>query len=291
MGFLIAYLLGVLTAVERKKDNGKHSGADTKKDCPALPITVPVPNVPVAPSDQERANQQKKDCREKWKFRFEVLGIFVLCVYAGFTIAIWYANRKAANAADETVKQVQEQIRLSVRPWIGIADQQDAFTADHFGFSTDGVANVWYAVTMKNFGNVPAQNVNAYAQLVVSVDFDRINREQEKACSANSIGHPGGYIIFSGKESIYNKRISFWLPGDIVLDKITHKTTAIFVGCIGYRDQFGCLYRTRFAYQLRAPEQSGVPVFFEPKNGTEIPGNWVPHYSGSAIDAGDCPKK
>ncbi|HWZ45338.1 MAG TPA: hypothetical protein VNW97_17825 [Candidatus Saccharimonadales bacterium] len=265
--------------------NANSPNADRKPDARAdvsiqqVSPALAKPETPIPKPECCKSKKTKRDCFDYSKGILEVVGLIILCIYACYTVGIYHANQRAADAAEK-------QIRLSVRPWVGVADEVDAFTADHFGFSTDGVANVGYTLIMKNFGNVPAQNAMAYGQLVVSMDIDRINNEQEKVC--NSIGHAGGYIIFSGKQGVVDRRLSFWSPNDIVLDPVSHKTMAVIVGCVGYRDQFGCLYTTRFVYQLRDSHQPGVPVLLEPRNGAEIPGHWVLHYSGSAVDAGVC---
>src|SRR5258708_9125242 len=99
MGVLIAYLLGVLTAVRRKNQDRKHVDHETHKDCKRFPVPLPIVNVPVAQSDQERTKQEKKECREKWKFRGEIGGLIVLTVYAVFTIATWWQVKKSTDAA------------------------------------------------------------------------------------------------------------------------------------------------------------------------------------------------
>jgi hypothetical protein len=62
---------------------------------------------------------------------------------------------------------------------------------------------------------------------------------------------------------------------------------AWLVGCIGYRDQFGYLYRTKFI-SMFYDAAGKVAVFAPPKQPTQIIGRFVP--SGGSIDAGQVPK-
>ena len=71
---------------------------------------------------------------------------------------------------------------------------------------------------------------------------------------------------------------------------IKHKQSLIWVwlaGCIGYRDQFGYLYRTKFMYGLL--DDTNRPVTLtDPIHVTDISGHFVP--TGGSIDEGRIPK-
>lgn len=43
------------------------------------------------------------------KFLLEIVGFIVLCVYAFFTLGIYCANQKAADAAHDTLGEIQKQ--------------------------------------------------------------------------------------------------------------------------------------------------------------------------------------
>jgi hypothetical protein len=119
---VILYALIALAAMRGKKDNRKDVNDESCNNRPPLPIPIPVNHVPPTPTDKERANQEEKESREKWKFRLEVAGAVILTVYAGFTIAIWWANKRAADAAGiaaNSAKNALEVAREAGRPWIG----------------------------------------------------------------------------------------------------------------------------------------------------------------------------
>src|ERR1017187_8472073 len=61
-------------------------------------------------SDGSKPDEQKKHWLEYAKFSLEVLGFAVLCVYAYFTIEIYCANKKAADAATIAAKAAQDAV-------------------------------------------------------------------------------------------------------------------------------------------------------------------------------------
>jgi hypothetical protein len=61
-------------------------------------------DVPVTPSDSGTRDDSKKHWIDYAKFGLEVCGFTVLCVYAYFTIRIYYANNNAADAATSAAK-------------------------------------------------------------------------------------------------------------------------------------------------------------------------------------------
>jgi len=121
MAALIAYVLGPLTAVQAKNKNRKYADNESRKgDCKSFPdFPIPVVNIRPAPTDQERAEQQKENSRKAIKFWAEVAGIVVLIVYTGFTIGIYFANQKAAEASQKALTEVQTQTTLMRQQLVG----------------------------------------------------------------------------------------------------------------------------------------------------------------------------
>lgn len=77
---------------------------------------------------------QCKDTRKQTKhwldyvtFGLELLGLIVLCIYAGYTIKIYCANRDAANAAQSAAITAKEAVHLSERAYITIGNPQIDF--------------------------------------------------------------------------------------------------------------------------------------------------------------------
>jgi hypothetical protein len=66
----------------------------------------------------------KHPCKEKkhWldyvTFGLELLGLIVLCIYAAYTIKIYCANKKAADAAKSAADTAASELELTHRPWV-----------------------------------------------------------------------------------------------------------------------------------------------------------------------------
>jgi hypothetical protein len=243
---LIIYLLMALTAIRRKNQDRKHVDSKTDKDCKPFPVPLPVINVPVAPSDQERATQKKKNSREKWKFRGEVAGLVILTVYAGFTIAIWCANKKAADAAKEAADTARNTLITSQRPWVH--PPAPIRITKPIILERDKIV-VFGEMLLKNYGPSPALSVVSSVDIVTDIKtyqqradsgcnlIERISRENEFAKDKfgpplfpqETMGQP-----FANSDDTPHPNL----------------TVLYFAGCIIYRDQFGAtLHHTRFCFE------------------------------------------
>ena len=116
MGILIAYLLGIWTTARIKNQHrgrGEQSSiASERQPFPNNPISVVC--IPPPLTDTIKAKEQKKERRETIKFVVEVVGVVLLFIYASFTILIWWANNKAADA---TTRAANSEVAAN-RAWI-----------------------------------------------------------------------------------------------------------------------------------------------------------------------------
>lgn len=78
-------------------------------------------------------------------FSLELLGLLVLCIYAGYTIKIYCANKKSADAAFQAAVTAGKQLEVSTRPWIEVEPM----------FSNPKSLNGFYVI-LTNHGNSPA---------------------------------------------------------------------------------------------------------------------------------------
>ncbi|MFZ0664043.1 MAG: hypothetical protein WAM66_15245 [Acidobacteriaceae bacterium] len=86
------------------KDNqtpnaGNESDKQAKQTNPDTPIRSSVPSAPPAKSHYEITCKTEKTKWDKFKDWVGILGILLLAVYTAFTIRMYYANNKSANAA------------------------------------------------------------------------------------------------------------------------------------------------------------------------------------------------
>jgi hypothetical protein len=203
-----------------------------------------------------------------------------------FTIAVIYYFQLRAMQA--TVEAMQVQTRLSVRPFVGLDEGLDAIEVTPLQIDEAGNASLNYKIKAKNYSNAPATNVWSDANLVVADDLNTVYEQQGYACTDAVIGKPDiGLVLFQGKDRVFNS-----LPA---LTKVNQKhENSLFgvwlAGCIGYRDQFGYLCRTRFIWALYDATDNGV-TFYPPVHAVTISGGrFKPTASGNAIDTCQVPK-
>jgi hypothetical protein len=124
-----------------------------KTDPPVMPVVV-VSNTPPPTEKQcEITVNTKRDRIDSWTLRMEGFGLFVLIVYTIATIAIWCANKRAAEATRDSVTNADTNFRVGQRAWVGawagIVQRTNSETMD----------TIDYRVVLKNTGPTPALHV------------------------------------------------------------------------------------------------------------------------------------
>jgi hypothetical protein len=113
----------------------------------------------------------KRDWIDKTTLALEGFGLFVLCIYTVATIAIWCANKKAADAAKAAADEARlsreqaatafsttvGQFHLDQRAWLQI-DPQSPQDMQPEGFRTDKMI----IVEVKNTGKTPALHIHGH---------------------------------------------------------------------------------------------------------------------------------
>jgi len=187
----------------------------------------------------------------------------------------------------DTVKEMEKQTRLSVRPWIGLDEGPNAIETTPLQIDKDGNASLVYKIVTKNYGNTPATNVWAMANLVVADDLNTVYEQQGYACGDAVIGKPDiGLVLFQGRDRQFTS-----YPSTTMIS-VKHKNGQIGIwlaGCIGYRDQFGYLCRTKFIWGFQ--DENGRPVSLQsPVPATTIKGRFFATASGEGVDSCQIPK-
>jgi hypothetical protein len=159
-------------------------------------------------------------------------------------------------AMRNTVTAMEKQTRLSVRPWIGLEEGPNAIETTPLQIDKDGNASLVYKIVAKNYGSTPASNVWGMANLAVADDLNTAYEQQGYACGDAVIGKPDiGLVLFQGRDRQFTS-----YPSTTKIS-IKHENSQIGIwlaGCIGYRDQFGYLCRTKFLWGFQ--DETGKPV-------------------------------
>lgn len=185
MGVLIAYLLGILTAVESKNNDGKsdhrHSySRDTQPD-PDKPVSVVcIPSL----SDEERAENKKKKRHKAIAFWVQNLTLVVLSIYTGFTILIWHTMSKANHLTNEALSLNRRIFEVSQAAGLDCQITPNA-----------GIG-MTISLSCANRGETGASGVIGEMSFIRS-DRHRVVQKQSRSISENHILKGGGiYRLF-----------------------------------------------------------------------------------------------
>jgi hypothetical protein len=119
-------------------------------------------DMPVTPSSGSKLNEHKKHWIDYAKFILELLGFFVLCVYACYTIKIYRANKDAADAAKDAAQTASKGFALTKQITEGTSEAVCFMNATF----RDLGANTC-SVSFYNLGHVAAKSVRADVELSI----------------------------------------------------------------------------------------------------------------------------
>src|SRR5437879_5870544 len=116
-------------------------------------------------------NPGEKNWWDKIKPFIECVGIVLLAVYTGFTIAMYFANNKAANAARDSANTARDYLVVSERPWVKIKHRIVKPLTFDTPAQNGPVANMIVEDTLENVGPTVAFNVTSWED-ILPVDAD-----------------------------------------------------------------------------------------------------------------------
>src|SRR5579864_2309906 len=176
MGVLIAYLLGVLTAVRSKNQEGKRVDSGNRKSHSSFPDRdVAIESVLPTSTDQGPSGQENKRTRKTINW-VERTGLVVLSIYTAFTGYQAYEMRKATNATVHF-------FHTDERAWIELEPVKPILFAPK---SNDIPREIFrYELYPRNVGKTPARDVVMRAQVsgageIFGNDASMIENWQEK---------------------------------------------------------------------------------------------------------------
>lgn len=173
--------------------------------------------------------------------------------------------KRQAKATEIAIANARNQFRISVRPWVGIADEPGSIATGPITFDGDSNASVQYGTRIKNFGPQAAQDIQPVAQLLITEDIEAIYTSQQETCS--SFVQPGiGILLFQGKGRVSGYSVSVAPKSKMVSKTYDGKLQAWLIVCVHYSDQFGCPYRTPVIYNLVDPQNLRSVRFFAVPN-------------------------
>jgi hypothetical protein len=169
--------------------------------------------------DQEESEENSKKWREIWTL------IFII-----FTTIGVFIQAAILNSTDRTMER---QIRISVRPWVGLTDDGNPIETTLIQFDENGDARIEYKIITKNFSNAAAQGISAGAGLIISENLASVFALRDELCKNRFAGEKSyGALSFAGKvqPGVMSGAIAFKRNIAVSSDG---KTQAWLFGCIG----------------------------------------------------------
>jgi hypothetical protein len=217
---------------------------EKQPDSPVKQVPSAVAKSELPPSHCEpcKPYKKKRDWFDYGKGVLEIAGLLVLCVYAAYTIKIYCANKKAADAAKSAADTAHDALVMVNRPWIGLESNmmaQEPVKISRDGNNTRLDSKVGFS--MRNFGNAPAfyagvfttLHVNQIGSTTNTSDFKlEIDQTCKMADPAKIPDRKMGYTLFPGNRIVLSSPINSGSPNPQI------NTWLTVIGCISYRDEF-----------------------------------------------------
>jgi hypothetical protein len=267
MGILIAYLLGILTASKPKHQDGDSdhttTSSQSRQHRPDGPISVLC--IPPTPTIEEEAEDKKQKRRATIKFRFEIGGGIVLLIYAFFTILIWCANKKSADAAKSAADTAEVTLRMGYRPWV---NAESAELVEPLVYPPKQRFYLKLKFGLKNTGTSIATDGVAIAEVspddgnAMSKHSGRICNwlEPSKAPAEKNVSPSGkGFVLAPGNVLPF----PIGMGSDEISNQQVSNAKFFVLGCLIYRDQFKTWHHTRFCFRPTHPIVDSANIQFD----------------------------
>jgi len=256
--------------------NAGNYGSENQTDIPKT-ISVSELNQFSSVVNEYKTSNQEYGRRDKWRFRLEVIGFFLVvlgAILAG--INIWILRRgltvteKAADAASTSANIAADTLRESQRTWLKISHTIAQPLRFNVTAYAGPVAQSVIYDTIENVGTSVALDVVSWED-IIPLDPDEGTHAAERRlnewCDAN--GRPAratGLAIFPKDRLVNQSTIGPTMQA--VNEAATHSTIRpgmvgfAFVGCVAYRSPVDGpdtqLHQTRFIYMLGAQLPNGA---------------------------------
>lgn len=218
--------------------SGKHAKPGANNGPNPGPPGAREVTVPPQVVRKQDAAEEKKETRDRKRYRLEVAGLIAVIIYAGLT---WWLALTSQRAVDQSASFFIQQ----TRPWVGLSTPivitkiSGGSTSQQMEFST----------TIKNFGQFPAFYVIPDVELVVASRATNITPEINRIC--DHIEHDllpipigVGEIVFPSQTYTFPTEVQPSRARRVDSDRIGSDPVYFFPGCILYKDTSGKVHHT-----------------------------------------------
>jgi hypothetical protein len=225
---------------ENTRSIREHDNAKEHPEEPPPEIVVrSVVSLPPAIQSHYESERRERPSKKRWdgiKRIVEFCGIGLLAIYTAFTIGMYCANKKAANAAKSAADTAASQLQLSERPWLSIKGIK-VLAIVHSDEPTEPRIKLEYDI--ENTGHGIAVLVGVFSELFPEdAGADKIAASITKEChSAIPVDNPE-YGVLPAKPIPYNRLFGkgdkYSMPGLTLADP-AKPVTVRNSGCVLYR--------------------------------------------------------
>jgi len=197
------------------------------------------------------------------KFIVELLALVGLGIYTGYTIKMYCANKKAADAADSAAQTAAKTLQMAYRPWV---NAESVELTESLVFPPRHRFNLVVNITLKNTGTSVA--TDGLAMPDAEPDYTAIiSKSIYRACDsanemrltkAKSTPWETGFVLAPGD--------TLPLPATMGSDNISPeqigKGQFFVLGCVIYADQYKLWHHTQFCFQPDKPVSDPSKIKF-----------------------------
>lgn len=243
----------------------------------AMPVIVSYDDKTAKDTKAEHAEEHKiQNSIKNWT----IIAVIAAIIYATVAVFEWCEMQKATKAATRAAGVAQQQLDLSMRPWL----MDELVSAGPIAPNADGEV-ISFAIQLTNVGHTPAVNVNVMAKVVNSQGVADIKQQQEELCLPYKnlpVSQTWGETIFPAPGKPLIKRFALTL-GKTELDKTLislPRTTFLpnAIGCVDYTVSYsGEHHQIGFFYTFLGTFTKGG--YYPPNKVMPITGGYIGHTS------------
>jgi hypothetical protein len=212
---------------------GKPSKQADNPDIPITPTSAPTPQRQPPKTHCEITCKAENNWWDKTKPFVELVGVLLLLVYTIYTIKMYHANKKSADAAKSAAETARDALIVDHRPWIGpdTGFPSVKVRIDHDRIFLDTEMRV------RNYGNSPALHFTEqppWPEPIESGVLAKLTAGMKNACEQTErmmTSEPthGGALFPNNVATLF----STWPWGQVGLDK-----RFVITSCVVYMSQF-----------------------------------------------------
>jgi hypothetical protein len=262
----------------QRPDAERTADVQTRDGDPNVASTSGSSSPPPTEARHNTTRQKENTWWDKAKPYAEILGLLALIVYTGYTIKMYYANKRAAdaahdsavaaqtaaNVASDTLNNQKKNFQIEQRPYVVIdtdrppdfvaqpvADRQVQVNATIRNIGKTPAFNVVWKIILRKYRGGPktAEGIKKYVRFLTAC-FDYVRNQNvitekqlsdaDKRVEAEDDVAPNATVLQTTQDPITlsSEEISTIAKSDAV--------TLYLIGSVDYADSFGAKYKTEF---------------------------------------------